>query len=72
MRMRKMITLAAAAAGAALLTACVTGPSPKSYAGLRAANPPSVLVVPALNSTVNVDAADYFVSTISRPVAERG
>jgi len=72
MRLRKMITVAAVAAGAALLTACVTGPSPKSYAGLRAAAPRSVLVVPALNSTVNVDAADYFVSTISRPVAERG
>ena len=72
MRLRKMITVAAVAAGAALLTACVTGPAPKSYASLRAANPRSVLVVPALNSTVNVDAADYFVSTISRPVAERG
>ncbi|WP_433947318.1 GNA1162 family protein [Brevundimonas diminuta] len=72
MRLRKMITLGAVAAGAALMTACVTAPTPKSYASLRAANPRSVLVVPALNSTVNVDAADYFVSTISRPVAERG
>ncbi|WP_415288342.1 DUF799 family lipoprotein [Brevundimonas sp. S1H14] len=62
----------AALACAALLTACATGPAPKSYAALRAENPRSVMVVPALNSTVNVDAADYFVSTISRPVAERG
>lgn len=62
----------AALACAALLAACATGPSPKSYAALRAENPRSVMVVPALNSTVNVDAADYFVSTISRPVAERG
>jgi len=65
--------LASVAVGATLLTAaCATGPASKSYAGFRAENPRSVLVVPALNSTVNVDAADYFVSTISRPVAERG
>ncbi|MNS58145.1 putative lipoprotein [compost metagenome] len=72
MRFRKTITVATVLAGAALLTACVTAPAPKSYATYRTANPRSVLVVPALNSTVNVDAADYFVSTISRPVAERG
>lgn len=72
MRLPKIMTIAAVAVGATALTACVTAPTSKSYASLRAANPRSVLVVPALNSTVNVDAADYFVSTISRPVAERG
>lgn len=71
MIVRKSLAVAALA-GAALLAACATGPTPKSYAALRAENPRSVMVVPALNSTVNVDAADYFVSTISRPVAERG
>lgn len=60
-------------AGAGLtISACATGPAPKGYAAFRAENPRGILVVPALNSTVNVDAADYFVSTISRPVAERG
>ena len=72
MRRSTLIAAAAALAGCAALSACVTAPTPKSYRALRAANPRSVLVVPALNSTVNVDAADYFVSTISRPVAERG
>ncbi|WP_333610919.1 GNA1162 family protein [Brevundimonas bullata] len=38
----------------------------------RHENPSSVLGDPPLNTTVNVDAADYFVSTISRPIAERG
>ena len=47
---------AAALASTALLAACVTAPAPKSYAALRAENPRSVMVVPALNSTVNVDA----------------
>lgn len=72
MRMRSQLILAAALATPLATAACVTAPTPKPYASFRAENPRSVLVVPALNSTVNVDAADYFVSTISRPVAERG
>ncbi|MGE6942356.1 GNA1162 family protein [Brevundimonas sp. NPDC051108] len=70
--MRSQLILAAALATPLATAACVTAPTPKPYASFRAENPRSVLVVPALNSTVNVDAADYFVSTISRPVAERG
>ena len=68
----RMAVATAATCGAMMLTACATGPTPKSYAAIRAENPRGILVVPALNSTVNVDAADYFVSTISRPIAERG
>jgi len=72
MRIRSKLILAAALATPLFTAACVTAPSPKQYGAFRTENPRSVLVVPALNSTVNVDAADYFVSTISRPVAERG
>ena len=72
MRIRSKLILAAALATPLFTAACVTAPTPKQYGAFRAENPKSVLVVPALNSTVNVDAADYFVSTISRPVAERG
>ena len=72
MRVHRLLSAACATAAALSLTACVTAPTPKNYAAFRTENPRSVLVVPALNSTVNVDAADYFVSTIARPVAERG
>jgi len=72
MRFTRSVVLAAVACGGLALSACATGPAPKSYAAMRAENPRSVLVVPALNTTVDVDAADYFVSTISRPIAERG
>ena len=72
MRIRSKLILAAALAAPLFTAACVTAPAPKQYGAFRAEGPRSVLVVPALNSTVNVDAADYFVSTISRPVAERG
>jgi len=72
MLLSRHMAVAAAICGALMVTACATGPAPKSYAAMRSENPRGILVVPALNSTVNVDAADYFVSTISRPVAERG
>lgn len=72
MALRSRLLLVGAMLAPLLTAACVTGPTPKSYSSFRAENPRSVLVVPALNSTVNVDAADYFVSTISKPVAERG
>lgn len=39
---------------------------------LREANLRSVLVVPVVNRSVDVDAQDYFLTTISRPLAERG
>ena len=54
------------------LAACATPPTPRDYSALRAENPRSILVVPALNNTVSVDAADIFLSTVSRPFAERG
>lgn len=72
MRTIRLLAAGTALAGALLTSACVSGPTPKNYATFRSENPRSVLVVPALNATVNVDAADYFVSTISMPIAERG
>lgn len=54
------------------LAACATAPVTKDYGAFRAEAPRSILVVPALNNTLNVPAPDYFLSTISRPFAERG
>jgi len=58
--------------GTVFLAGCVTQPVRKDYADLRAENPRSILVVPAINKSVDVDAPDYFLSTISKPLAERG
>lgn len=63
--------LLSAAALAALLAGCVTVPKP-DYSKFVAASPRSILIVPVVNNTVDVDAADYFLSTIPVPVAERG
>jgi hypothetical protein len=56
----------------AALGGCATAPAMKDYSSFRAEAPRSILVVPALNNTLNVPAPDYFLSTISRPFAERG
>ena len=56
-----------------VLAACSTPEiTRKDYSKFRAANAQSILVVPAVNKSVDVDAPDYFLSTIVRPLAERG
>jgi hypothetical protein len=59
-------------AAAALVGCATTGPMTKDYAAFRREDPRSILVVPALNNTLNVPAPDFFLSTVSRPFAERG
>ncbi|HEY6100783.1 MAG TPA: GNA1162 family protein, partial [Anaeromyxobacter sp.] len=69
------MTTARALAAAALLAAlsgCATAPPAKDYAKLAAARPRSILIVPVVNKSVDVNAADYFLSTVAVPVAERG
>lgn len=63
--------IAVASLLAALVTACATAP-PKDYAKFVAAQPRSIVVVPVLNKSVDVNAADYFLSTVPIPLAERG
>lgn len=65
----------AAALGLALLlgTACVPPQATSNdYAKFRQEDPKTILVVPVVNRSVDVTAPDYFLSTISRPLAERG
>lgn len=57
---------------AALAAACAQKAPPKDYSKLVASNPRAILVVPVVNKSVDVDAADYFLSTVSVPLAERG
>jgi hypothetical protein len=56
---------------AVLIIGCATTPH-KDYSKFREADPKSILIVPAVNRSVDVDAPDYFLSTIVLPVAERG
>ncbi|NNJ70827.1 MAG: DUF799 family lipoprotein [Kiritimatiellales bacterium] len=55
-----------------LLAGCATTRKSFDYSAFRSADPHSILIVPVVNNTMDVDAADYFLSAISQPVAERG
>jgi hypothetical protein len=56
----------------ALLTGCASPDPGFDYSAFRSADPHSILIVPVVNNSLDVDAADYFLSAISQPVAERG
>jgi hypothetical protein len=64
--------LLAAAAICIAVAGCVSPPTPRDYTAFRTESPRSLLVVPALNNTVSVEAPEFFLSTVSRPFAERG
>ena len=44
----------------------------KGYTEIKSESIRSILVVPVVNNTVDVDAPDYFLSTVSVPLAEHG
>jgi hypothetical protein len=66
------LTAVAACAVLALAAGCASAPPRKDYSKLVAASPRSLLVVPVVNQTVDLNAADYFLSTVTVPLAERG
>ena len=53
------------------LTACQTT-APYDYTKLNNSKPRSILVIPPLNNSLEVNAPYTFLSTISRPLAEKG
>ena len=58
--------------GAVMLGGCATAPPSKDISRFQAAAPRSLLVVPVVNQSVDVTAPDYFLSTVSIPLAEKG
>ncbi len=72
--MKKQTRFTLLAAIPLLLAGCALPPSDPDYdyAAFRSADPRSILIVPVVNNSVDVDASDYFLSAITQPVAERG
>lgn len=68
---RRFPWIVALASTLAIAAGCATAPK-KDYSAFRAADPRSVLILPVVNRSVDVNAPDYFLSTLSIPVAERG
>ncbi len=56
----------------ALLAGCVSAPLRYNYTQFRTEGPRSILVVPVINKSIDVNAPDYFLATIATPLAERG
>jgi hypothetical protein len=54
------------------LVGCATAPHRSDFVQFRTENPRSILVVPPINKSVDVNAPDYFLATIATPLAERG
>lgn len=56
------------------LAACTqpNGPAPKDYSTFNSASLRSILVVPVVNNTTQVDAASTFLDTLAPPLGERG
>lgn len=55
-----------------ILGACAPKITPPNYSLFMEEDPRSILVVPVLNSSPEVGAADYFLATVTVPLAERG
>lgn len=55
-----------------LVSACATVAPSKDYTTFHQANPKSLLIVPVINHSAEVDAANLFLSTMAVPLAERG
>ena len=55
-----------------LLTGCVAQPVKKDLSAFVASAPRSILVVPTVNKSLDVDAPNYVLSTLPVPLAEKG
>lgn len=59
-------------AAALFLSGCVTQPTKKDMSAFTAAAPRSILVVPTINKSLDVDAPNYVLAALPVPVAEKG
>jgi hypothetical protein len=55
-----------------LFAGCANRPPRYDYSQFRTEGPRSILVVPVINKSIDVNAPDYFLATIATPLAERG
>ena len=70
--MRKMVLPLAVFLASTFLTGCVTQPVKKDLSAFTASAPRSILIVPVINKSLDVDAPNYVLSALPVPVAEKG
>jgi hypothetical protein len=57
---------------AVFLTGCASQVQKTDLSAFQAAKPRSILIVPAVNKSLDVDAPDYLLTTLSVPLGEKG
>lgn len=73
MHMSSRFFSAALCACAVVLTGCqATAPQKRDVAAFEAAAPRSIVVVPVVNKSLDVDAPNYVLATLPIPIAEKG
>lgn len=55
-----------------VIAGCASAQMTKDWRAFNAAAPRSILVVPAINNSLNVDAPSYLLTTLTEPLAEKG
>lgn len=70
--MIRLILVLLSVFGAVAMGGCASKPVEKDMTAFKAASPRSILVVPAVNKSLDVDAPNYMLSALSLPLAEKG
>ena len=68
----RLFATLALAAGALLLTGCQATAPKRDLQAYEEANPRSIVVVPVVNKSLDLDAPNYVLSTLPVPIAEKG
>jgi hypothetical protein len=68
----KSILIIAACVALGLLSGCAVQPEKIDLSAFHTHKPRSIVIVPVLNETTEISAPSVFVSTITKPLAERG
>lgn len=55
-----------------VLAGCASAQAQRDWSAFKTAAPRSILVVPAINMSLNVDAPSYLLTTLTEPLAEKG
>lgn len=70
--LRRWAQALAGAAALLVLQGCVTPPKPYDYTAYKAAKPASILVLPPVNATPEVQATPSVLAQVTHPLAESG
>ncbi len=70
--LRRLAVGLCGAAALAVLTGCATPPKPYDYTAYKEAKPASILVLPPLNATPDVQATPSVLAQVTYPLAESG